>query len=204
MEPFKYFNSDSNFEVDDLIAEWPENEDDANAVKAEVIKNEMVVGTLVSSDGKAAIVLFNFQSGTDVEAVSLEVRQKIASLNLPENIYYAGSTFLTSYIADIISKDMLKLIPIAFVLIALILYLSFRSARGVILPLLTAGLAILWAIGTFVLLGFNLSMVTNNVPIIVLAVGSAYAIHVVNRINQSTEGDTKQATNYEWDCCINK
>jgi len=182
-----------NFEVDDLIAEWPENEDDANAVKAEVIKNEMVVGTLVSSDGKAAIVLFNFQSGTDVEAVSLEVRQKIASLNLPENIYYAGSTFLTSYIADIISKDMLKLIPIAFVLIALILYLSFRSARGVILPLLTAGLAILWAIGTFVLLGFNLSMVTNNVPIIVLAVGSAYAIHVVNRINQSTEGDTKQA-----------
>jgi len=182
-----------NFEVDDLIAEWPENEDDANAVKAEVIKNEMVVGTLVSSDGKAAIVLFNFQSGTDVEAVSLEVRQKITSLNLPENIYYAGSTFLTSYIADIISKDMLKLIPIAFVLIALILYLSFRSARGVILPLLTAGLAILWAIGTFVLLGFNLSMVTNNVPIIVLAVGSAYAIHVVNRINQSTEGDTKQA-----------
>ena len=182
-----------NFEVDDLITDWPENEADANALKAEVTSNEMVVGTLVSSDAKAAIVLFNFQSETDVEAVSLAVREKITSLNLPENIYYAGSTFLTSYIADIISKDMLKLIPIAFLLIAFILYLSFRSARGVILPLLTAGLAILWAIGTFVLLGFNLSMVTNNVPIIVLAVGSAYAIHVVNRINQSTEGDTKQA-----------
>ena len=182
-----------NFEVDDLISDWPENEADANTIKNEVIKNEMVVGTLVSEDAKASIVLFNFQSETDVEAVSLAVRQKIYELNLPENIYFAGSTFLTSYIADIISKDMLKLIPIAFVLIALILYLSFRSARGVILPLLTAGLAILWAVGTFVLLGFNLSMVTNNVPIIVLAVGSAYAIHVVNRINQSTEGDTKKA-----------
>lgn len=182
-----------NFNVDDLITDWPESEADANVLKADVTSNAMVVGTLVSSDAKAAIVLFNFQSEADVEAISLSVRQKIAALNLPENIYYAGSTFLTSYIADIISKDMLKLLPIAFLLIALILYLSFRSWRGVILPLLTAGLAILWAIGTFVLLGFKLSMVTNNVPIIVLAVGSAYAIHVVNRINQSTEENVKQA-----------
>lgn len=88
---------------------------------------------------------------------------------------------------------MLKLIPISFVLIALILYLSFKSTRGVILPLLAAGLAILWAIGTFVLLGFKLSMVSNNVPIIILAVGSAYAIHVINRISQSLETENKNA-----------
>jgi predicted RND superfamily exporter protein len=182
-----------NFEVDDLISEWPENEADANAIKAEVTQNEMVVGTLVSADGTAAIVLFNFQSGTDVKAVSAEVMQRINGLNLPEKVYFAGSTFLTGYVADIIGRDMLRLIPIAFLLIAFILFLSFRSARGVILPLLTAGLAILWAIGTFVALGFKLSMVSNNVPIIVLAVGSAYAIHVVNRINQSTESSTKKA-----------
>ena len=184
---------DDNFEVDDLITEWPENEAEANAIKAEVVQNDMVVGTLVSADGTAAIVLFNFQSGSDVKSVSALVMQRIKGLNLPEPIYFAGSTFLTSYVADIIGSDMLRLIPIAFVLIAFILFLSFRSARGVILPLLTAGLAILWAIGTFVALGFKLSMVSNNVPIIVLAVGSAYAIHVVNSINQSTEDSTKKA-----------
>jgi predicted RND superfamily exporter protein len=179
--------------VDDLISEWPENEAEANAIKAEIVQNDMVVGTLVSADGKAAIVLFNFQSGTDVKAVSATVMQRIKALNLPEPIYFAGSTFLTSYVADIIGSDMLRLIPIAFVLIAFILFLSFRSARGVILPLLTAGLAILWAIGTFVALGFKLSMVSNNVPIIILAVGSAYAIHVINSINQSNQESTAKA-----------
>jgi hypothetical protein len=33
-------------------------------------------------------------------------------------------------------------------------------------------------------LGFSMSMISNNIPIILLAIGSAYAIHVINRINQ--------------------
>ena len=36
-------------------------------------------------------------------------------------------------------------------------------------------------------------MVSNNVPIIILAVGSAYAIHVLNRINQFKNEDPKKA-----------
>ncbi len=185
--------SDDAFEVDDLVSEWPENEEDANALRDEITKNPMVVGTVVSADGEAAIVLFNFASGIDVKETSTAVREKIEALNLPEEVYFAGSTFLTGYVADMIRTDMIKLIPIAFVLISLILFISFRSARGVILPILVAALAILWAVGTFVALGFKLSMVSNNVPIIVLAVGSAYAIHVVNRINQSLESNVAKA-----------
>jgi hypothetical protein len=33
-------------------------------------------------------------------------------------------------------------------------------------------------------LGYSMSMISNNIPIILLAIGSAYAIHVINRINQ--------------------
>ncbi len=186
---------DDNFEIDNLIskARWPKNKTDADSLKIEITKNKMVAGKLVSEDGTATIVMFTFQNGSDVKEVSAEVVKKVNDLHIPEKYYFAGSTFLTSYIADIISIDMMKLIPISFLLIALILYLSFHSKRGVILPLLTAALAIVWAIGTFVLMGFKLSMVTNNVPIIILAVGSAYSIHVINRINQSLETDPKEA-----------
>jgi len=34
------------------------------------------------------------------------------------------------------------------------------------------------------LLGFKMSMISNNIPIILLAIGTAYAIHVINRIEQ--------------------
>jgi predicted RND superfamily exporter protein len=188
------FNTtDDAFEVDDLISDWPKNEADAEALKNEITTYTMVVGTIVSEDATAAVVLFNFESGSDIKATATLVRQKIEALNLPEEVYFAGSTFLTGYVADMIRTDMARLIPIAFLLISFILFISFRSARGVILPILTAALAILWAIGTFVALGLKLSMVSNNVPIIILAVGSAYAIHVVNRVNQSLESDASKA-----------
>lgn len=184
-----------NFEVDDLIsrARWPETTEDADSIRDVITQNKMVTGSLVAADGSSAIVLFYFQNDADAEAVAKNVRDMVKDLDLPEHIYFAGTTFLTTYVSEIISSDMLKLIPISFLLIAQILYLSFKSTRGVVLPLLSAGLAILWAIGTFVLLGFKLSMVSNNVPIIILAVGSAYSIHVINRISQSLESNNTQA-----------
>ncbi len=184
-----------NFEVDNLINrnKWPETESEAEEARDRITNDKLIAGNIVSKDGKATIVLFTYQDEIDINKVSSEIIEKIESLQLPEKIYFAGGTFMTKYVADVIAQDMVKLIPIAFLLIAVILYLSFHSIRGVILPLLTAGLSIVWAIGTFILMGLKLSMVSNNVPIIILAVGSAYAIHVLNRINQFKEKDPKNA-----------
>lgn len=184
-----------NFEVDNLISRsnWPKTIEDAEVIRDRIANDKMITGNIVSEDGNATVVIFTFQGDVDINKTSSEIINKIDELQLPENIYYVGAPFMTKYIADVISTDMMKLIPISFLLIALILYLSFHSFRGVILPILTAGLAIIWAIGSFILMGLKLSMVSNNVPIIILAVGSAYAIHVLNRINQIDEKDPKKA-----------
>ena len=190
------FNVDGdNFEVDDLISrrKWPETEKEAEIIRDRITSDKMISGNIVSKDGKATMIIFTFQDDANTNDVSREVINKIENLRLPEKFYFAGAPFMKKYVADVVSTDMMKLIPISFLLIAFILYLSFHSLRGVILPLLTAGLAIVWAIGTFILFGFKLSMVSNNVPIIILAVGSAYAIHVLNRINQFKDEDPKNA-----------
>ena len=184
-----------NFEVGKLINDnnWPKNLQQADSLKKEIEANKMVAGNIISKDGTATIILFTFQDDVDIDAVSKIIMNKIDKLHLSEKYYFGGSSFLTKYIADVISDDLVKLIPISFLLIAFILFLSFHSIRGIILPLLTAGFAIIWALGIFVMAGLKLSMVSNNVPIIILAVGSAYAIHVLNRINQCREKDTKKA-----------
>lgn len=183
-----------NFEVDDLISrhKWPKTEKESEIIRDRITNDKMISGNIVSKDGKATVILFTFQDDANTNDVSREVINKIDELQLPEKFYFAGAPFMKKYVADVVSTDMMKLIPISFLVIAFILYLSFHSLRGVILPLLTAGLAIVWAIGTFILLGLKLSMVSNNVPIIILAVGSAYAIHVLNRINQFKGEDPKK------------
>ena len=61
------------------------------------------------------------------------------------------------------------------------------------MPLLTAGLSVIWTLGIMVVFGYEITMISNIIPIILLAVGSAYTIHVLNRINQCLEKDRKKA-----------
>ena len=180
-----------NFEVGPLIGEnnWPKNRRQADSLLKVLLKNKMVTGNFLSEDGTVAAIIFTFDKEVDANREAGNVMDKILGMNLPQKIYFAGTPFLTKYVDNVIKDDLIKLIPIAFLVIALVLFLSFHSFKGVILPILTAGLAILWAMGVFGMLGLKLSMVSNNVPIIVLAVGSAYAIHVLNRITQCKEKD---------------
>ena len=184
-----------NFKIGNLIdsINWPKNKGEADRLKNEIVKNDMVAGNLISKDGTAAIIFFTFQADANIQQVSDKLTEKVATLHLPVKYYFYGSSFITKYVADVVAYDLIKLIPIAFLVIAVILFLSFRSVRGIILPLLTAGLAIVWAMGTFVMFGFRLSMVSNNVPIIIIAVGSAYTIHVLNQVNYNKNKERKIA-----------
>ena len=179
--------SDENgFEIGKLIDEdnLPQSMDELAVLKERVMSQDNYRGTIVSEDGTSSIIMFSIDQQVNMQSVAGMAERKIRELNLPEKIYFAGSPMLLTAISRLIASDLSRLLPIAFLLIFLILYLGFRSLRGVILPLLTAVLSIIWVIGIMSLAGSEMTMVSNNIPIILLAVGTAYAIHVINRIDQ--------------------
>ena len=186
---------DFGIEVGDLIDEYdlPDTPDELEALRKRVMSKEMYRGTIVSNDGTATVIIFTLNDEADPQTVARAVREKVLAMDLPEKIYFTGSPMLVTYISDLMTSDLTKLLPIAFILIAFILLLSFRSVRGVVLPILTAVIAIIWTLGIMAIGGYEMSMISNNIPIILLAVGSAYTIHVLNRINQCKEKDRKKA-----------
>ena len=165
----------------------PESPEALAMLKERLFSNDMYRGTIFSEDGTATVIIFTLYDDVDIQALATAVKEKTEALRLPEKIYYAGSPMMVTSIAHLISADLKRLLPIAFLLIAFVLFLGFRSLRGVVLPLLTATIAIIWVIGIMSLMGSEMSMVSNNIPIVLLAVGTAYAIHVLNRISQVKE-----------------
>lgn len=180
---------DLGIEVGRLVDEYelPESQEEFEALRNNISSNEMYKGSIVSEDETSTLVIFNLEEGANVNTIAKNVIQSTEALHLPEKLYYTGSPMLVTYISDLMKRDLTRLLPIAFVLIAIILFFSFRSISGVILPLLTSVIAIVWSLGIMGLLGFSMSMISNNIPIILLAVSSAYTIHVINRINQLQE-----------------
>lgn len=185
---------DYGIEIGKLVDEYemPESPEDFEILRNNILNNEMYKGSIVSEDETSTLIIFSLDNDSDVSTVAKNVIQKTEDLNLPEKLYYIGSPMLVTYISDLMRNDLTNLLPLAFLVIAFILFLSFRSISGVLLPLLIAVISIVWSLGSMAFLGIKMSMISNNIPIILLAIGSAYTIHVINRINkvsQSKESD---------------
>jgi len=153
-------------------------------LKEKVMSKDNFRGTIVSEDGTTTVIVFSLSDDEDMQSLANKVKNKIQGLNLPERIYYAGSPMLITSISQLIASDLKKLLPVAFIVISLVLYIGFSSFRGILLPLITAVISIVWVLGIMSLIGSEITMVSNNIPIVLLVVGTAYAIHVVNRIDQ--------------------
>jgi hydrophobe/amphiphile efflux-3 (HAE3) family protein len=187
-------SSEWGIEIGKLVDEHnlPNKQSQLDSLKNYVFSKEMYKGAIVSEDGTASVVMFTLLPEADKQAVAKEIKSKIENLNLPETLYFGGLPMMMNDISDLILADIVWLLPIVFVIIALILLLSFKSFRGVLLPLLTAGIAVIWTIGIMVVTGYELTIISNIIPVVLLAVGSAYAIHVLNSINHTHEKDRKQ------------
>jgi len=171
----------------------PEEEWELEDLRERVNAKDMYRGSIVSEDGTATLIIFSLSEEADAELVARAVIKKTENMHLPETLYYAGSPMMVTSISNLIKGDLTRLLPIAFLVIAVILAISFRSIRGVLLPLITVAIAIVWTMGLMALFGFKMSMISNNLPIILLAVGSAYTIHVLNRVNQMKDTDRRKA-----------
>ena len=189
-------NDENGLEIGKLMDEFeiPDSPSELADFKTRVYAKGTYTGTMVSEDGKAAVVIFSLSDESDTKTLARTIKQKVGALNLPEKVYFSGSPMLVTHISDVMLADLKKLIPIAFGLIIVILLVGFRSARGVIFPLLTTTMAILWTIGIMALGGYEMSMISSDIPVILLAVCTAYTIHVINKINQEREKDWQRAT----------
>lgn len=187
--------SEFGIEIGQLVDEYdiPETAEAFESLRQNINANAMYKGSIVSDDETSTLIVFNLMDEAVVSAVAKEVLNKTEKLNLPETLYYTGSPMLVTYISDLMKRDLTRLLPIAFLVIALILFLSFRNFKGVLYPLLTAIISIVWSLGSMAILGYSMSMISNNIPIILLAIGSAYAIHVINRVNQLQTENTPNA-----------
>ena len=79
------------------------------------------------------------------------------------------------------AQRMAFLFPIALLLIGLIHFEAFRTFQGMLLPLLTAVLAVVWSVGFMGLFNVPLDAFNATTPILILAVAAGHAVQILKR-----------------------
>lgn len=185
----------AGIEIGKLIDEYmlPQAEAELLQLKQRVDEKEMYKGVIVSEDGTETIIMFTLQSDVNQQEICKTIKEKIHGLQLPEKLHFGGSPMMLLDISEMIIADLLLLIPIIAIVLIVVLLLSFRSAKGVIYPLITVSIASVWTIGIMSLLKYDITLITGNIPVILFAVGSAYVIHVINHVKEIAENDFRKA-----------
>ena len=101
-------------------------------------------------------------------------RDESVTIHLGGHINFLGEI-------ELYSERMIYLIPLAIVLIALLLFYAFRSLQGMLLPLLTANLALICVLGIMGASGVPLDVFNATTPILILAVAAGHAVQILKR-----------------------
>ncbi|MFK7896723.1 MAG: MMPL family transporter [Myxococcota bacterium] len=159
---------------------------DAVRIRNALEGNPVYAGNLVSADARSTAFIVYVddtpeQTFTD-EGLDLgmlaAVEEEVAEVPGAE-VFMSGTAQMRSATSRVLRGDLAFMLPAVLGLMALIAALSFRSPRGVGVPILTILLATIWTLGVMAWASIPINLVTTTVPVLMLTVGFAYSVHVV-------------------------
>lgn len=160
----------------------PETEAEIQTLRERTMSLDHIVGNLIGPDGKAVIIYSFLDPEADPRATGAAIRERVHEhLGDEVELYWGGGPYISSYIYDTTQADMRRLLPWAVALVVLIIVLSFRDLVGALLALISTGMGIAATYGAMGIAGVDANIVLSAMPVILFAVGSAYAIHVLVR-----------------------
>ena len=177
--------------VDPFMEAVPDTAHALADLKQALFANHMFVNWVVSQDGTGLLIMAKMEPSEGTQessdrrmAVYTSIRDMVAATKatgVPETFHIAGRGALEVIFSEEGRRDMETFLPLIFVVIVGILYCTYRSLRGVLLPLAVVVVSVIWTLGIMAALGIPMFFVTSMLPVVLMAVGVADGIHILSR-----------------------
>jgi predicted RND superfamily exporter protein len=89
-----------------------------------------------------------------------------------------GGPVMTDAFIEIAGGDAITFTPLVLIVAMLLLYLLFRRVSGSLIPIMVVLLTFLTVLAVQVMLGYKLNNFTANIPVFIVAIGVADAVHI--------------------------
>jgi len=169
-------------EVRPLVTTIPETPQQMAALKQALHNNPAYLNSIISLDERTAVIIVSFKNGKGGFRGMMDTANKAVDQVRDDTVDIAIGG-LPSFLSriEIYSERMKFLLPMAILLVGLILFEAFRSFQGMILPLVTAILAVAWGLGVMGAAGVPMDVFNATTPILILAVAAGHAVQLLKR-----------------------
>ena len=177
-------STEDALEITPLAAKIPETEAEMAKFRARVQANSLLTSLFVSDDGRATAVFVDFD---DFEKAggSKGLFPRLDAIAAAERepgleILPAGTASILYWLL-VYTRRLSFLFVLALATIAYLLYRAFRTLQGMIIPLVTAMICVIWALGLMGLIGAPMDPWNMMTPILLLAVGAGHSVQILKR-----------------------
>ncbi len=171
-------------EVRPMMETVPQTPAEIEKFKAAVASMPFYANALISPDGKAAAIIADFKQDEKTPnflTLNVDLHKVIDSERDPSVDIYLGGLPLVGEAADQHFMKMPMFFGAALLIIMVIQLWSFRSLQGMLLPMLTGILSVIWSLGLMGLVHVHLDPLNTTTPILVMAVAAGHAIQILKR-----------------------
>ncbi len=96
-------------------------------------------------------------------------------------VYYSGLPMIRTVMATQVASELNLFLLLAAVVSGLVLFFLLRSFYAVIFSLLVVGVCVIWSVGTLVLFGFKITLLTGLIPPLIVVIGITNCVYLLNK-----------------------
>ena len=141
---------------------------------------------IISKDFKGTQIILTINKDISPDDMDIlygqieNIVNKYNKINPDLEIDMAGDPVISQLARQYMNTDLSRLIPLVTLVIIICLLLSFKRLEGMLLPLITVLISTVWTVGLMAITNARFTVVSSCLPVVLIAVGSAYGIHVIN------------------------
>ncbi len=182
----------------ELLDTIPEDQTQLSILKEKALADPDFVNQYISRDGKTGAILLEMSAyPEDRTAPASEAAQAVFKILAQPayaglNTHVVGDPVFEFSYNKIAERETPMFLMICILVQIVLLAFMSRSIKGVIVPLLVVVIGIIWTFGITGILGYNLTLMVMGLPVLLLCVGIADAMHLVSAFNDHIHrGETK-------------
>src|SRR3954452_23403397 len=177
-------SSDDALEITPLAAKVPENDAEIAAFRERVKANAFLTSLFVSDDGRSTAVLVDFDDFVKAGGPP-KLAPRLEAIVGPERepgleILPAGAPTIMHWLMNY-TRRVALLFALALAMIGYLHYRAFRTLQGMIIPLVTAIMGVVWALGLMGLIGAPMDPWNIMTSILLLAIGAGHSVQILKR-----------------------
>ena len=204
--------ADDTLYVDDLLPETlPSDPAQVQKLKNYALHNENYRNFLISADGHLVAVIVRLNSFIYVKNAKGELQRKYLDESemaeacdkikniiaryrgvMSNDIELTGGMPISLELSELTTRDFIVLSGLANLIIGIVLFLIFRRASGVVVPLIIMALSVVVTMSLMAILGSPIQVSTSILPAFLLSVCVGDSIHLLTIFYRHfDEGDEK-------------